>query len=336
MKKSKLRINIIVIVIVSFIVVFLSLKDNFSESVDNLLHMNFFWIIIACLLMVLNIMFQSLSQYRFLKEVKSDYKFSSCFKLMSMSLFFNAITPFSSGGQPFEVYLLNKEGIKMADSANALLQNFITYQFALIFIGTVSIILNRIFNIFPDGNILKNVVLIGFLINVIVMGLIIFFSRAKKLNTKFFSKVFDFIFHFKFIKNKEEKRAKAEKALDDFYNSTAIMKNNFKNTLYSFLYNLLSLLCLYLIPLFVFFALKEYNTINVIHSIVLSAYTFLIGSFVPIPGATGGLEYGFMDFFGIFSSGAVLSSAMLVWRLITYYLGMVIGGITLITYRRKE
>ena len=98
----------------------------------------------------------------------------------------------------------------------------------------------------------------------------------------------------------------------------------------------MSLMCLYLIPLFVFFALKEYNKIDVIKSVVLSGYTFLIGSFVPIPGATGGLEYGFMDFFGVFTKGGLLSSAMLIWRLITYYFGMLLGGITLITYRKKE
>jgi len=334
--KKKYKINILLLVIVSFVVIFFSLKDNFTESIDYLLHLNYFWIIIAILLMGLNIVFQSLSQYRFLKEIKKDYSFISCLKLMMMAMFFNAITPFSSGGQPFEMYLLNKEGIKVSDSANALLQNFITYQFALIFIGTLAIIFNQIFGIFPDGNLLKNVVLVGYIINVIVMSLIIFFSRAKKINTKLFSKLFNFIFHFKFIKNKEEKREKAEKMLDDFYNSTAIMKNNFKNTLLSFSYNLLSLVCLYLIPLFVFYSMKEYDTIDAIKSLVLSGYTFLIGSFVPIPGATGGLEYGFIDFFGIFTKGAVLSSAMLVWRLITYYLGMLVGGITLITYRRKE
>ena len=336
LNKYKYKISIIVIVLISILVVFLSLKDNFTESLDYLSSMNFFWIIIACILMGLNIVFQSLSQYRFLREVDHNYKFSSCLQLMTIAMFFNAITPFSSGGQPFEVYLLSKNGIKVSDSANALLQNFITYQFALIFMGALAIILNRIFNIFPDGNLLKNVVLIGFIINVIVVSLIIFISRAKKINTKLFHKIFNFIFHFKFIKNREEKREKAEEFLDNFYNSTAIMKNNSKNTILSFTFNVLSLLCLYMIPLFIFFALKEYNTINAVQSIVLSAYTFLIGSFVPIPGASGGLEYGFIDFFGIFSKGAALSCAMLVWRLITYYLGMLVGGIALITYRKKE
>lgn len=334
--KKKYRINVILIVLVSFIVVFFSLKDNFTESMDYILHLNIAWILIAIIFMFLNIYFQSLSQYRFLKEVKPDYKFSSCFKLMLMAMFFNGITPFSSGGQPFEMYLLNKEGVKVSDSANALLQNFITYQFALIFMGAVAIVLNKIFGIFPDGNLLKNVVVVGFIINICVMLLIIFISRAKKLNTKVFSKIFNFIFGFKFIKNREEKKAKAEKTLDDFYNSTAIMKNNFKNTVLSFIFNLSSLLCLYLIPLFIFYSMREYVKIDAIKSIVLSGYTFLIGSFVPIPGATGGLEYGFMDFFGVFIKGGMLSASMLVWRLITYYLGMLVGGITLITYRKKE
>ena len=334
--KKKYRINIILIVLISFIVVFFSLKDNFNESIDYLLHLNILWILLAILFMFLNIFFQSLSQYRFLKEVKPDYKFSSCFKLMMMAMFFNGITPFSSGGQPFEMYLLNKEGVKVSDSANALLQNFITYQCALIFMGAVAIGLNKILGIFPDGNMLKNVVVVGFLINLLVMLLIVFISRAKRLNTKVFSKIFNFIFGFKFIKNREEKKAKAEKTLDDFYNSTAIMKNNFKNTVLSFTFNLCSLLCLYIIPLFIFYSMKEYVKIDAIKSIVLSGYTFLIGSFVPIPGATGGLEYGFMDFFGVFIKGGLLSASMLVWRLITYYLGMVAGGITLITYRKKE
>ena len=55
----------------------------------------------------------------------------------------------------------------------------------------------------------------------------------------------------------------------------------------------------------------------------------LIGSFVPIPGGSGGLEYGFVKFFGVFIAGAKLSSIMLVWRILTYYLGMIVGAIFL-------
>ena len=333
---KKYRLNIILLVIVSFIVIFFSLKDDFNGAINYFKNMNYLWILVAVLFYLLNIFFQSLSQYRFLKEVDPSYKFISCFKLMSMAMFFNAITPFSSGGQPFEMYLLNKEGIKVSDSLNALLQHFITYQFGLIFTSTIAIILNNIFNILPDTLLLKKIVLIGYFINIIVMGIIIFFSRAKKFNTKLFSKIFKFIFHFKFIKNKEEKEEKFLKYLEDFYNSTAIMKNNLKNTILSFIFNLISLCFLYLIPVFVFYSFGHFK-LNFLESFVSSSFTFLIGSFVPIPGATGGLEYGFIDFFKVFiKSGAMLSAGMLLWRLITYYFGMFFGGIILMTYRRKE
>ena len=333
MKKN--RFNIILLVFISFLVIFLSIKDNFDEITGYLLNLKYLWLFVAGIFMILNIVFQSLSQYTFLKEVKEDYTFLSCLKLMTMAMFFNAITPFSSGGQPFEMYLLKKDGVKVSDSANALLQNFITYQFALIFVGTIAIFLNSILHLFPDGNLLKNVVLIGYIINVLVMSLIIFISRAKKINTKVFNKIFHFIFHFKFIKNKEEKKAKAEKWVDDFYNSTAVMKDNFKNTILSFIFNLCSLMCLYIIPLFIFYSLGIGNKLTGLNSIILSGYTFLIGSFVPIPGGTGGLEYAYMDFFKIFISGSILSCSMLLWRLITYYLGILVGGITLITYRKR-
>lgn len=333
---KKYRLNIILLVIVSFIVVFFTLKDDFNGAMNYFKNINYLWILVAILFMMLNIFFQSLSQYRFLKEVKPEYKFSSCFKLMCMAMFFNAITPFSSGGQPFEMYLLNKEGIKVSDSLNALIQNFITYQFGLIFTSTIAIIVNAIFKILPDSLLLQKIVLIGYFVNIIVMGVIIFISRAKKVNTKIFSKIFKFIFHFKFIKNKEEKEEKFLKYLDDFYNSTAMMKNNKKNTILSFIFNLISLCFLYLIPVFVFYSFGHFK-LDFIESFISSSFTFLIGSFVPIPGATGGLEYGFIDFFKVFiSNSAMLSAGMLLWRLITYYFSMVLGGIILMTYRRKD
>ena len=69
--------------------------------------------------------------------------------------------------------------------------------------------------------------------------------------------------------------------------------------------------------------------INVIETISASAYVLIIGAFVPIPGGSGGIEYGFMQFFGNFVKGPVLSASLLVWRFITYYSGIILGAITI-------
>ena len=73
----------------------------------------------------------------------------------------------------------------------------------------------------------------------------------------------------------------------------------------------------------------EFNVVSLGVAIVTSSYVMLIGSFVPIPGGTGGLEYGFVTFYGNFITGSKLSAALLVWRFITYYFGLILGSIAL-------
>ena len=102
------------------------------------------------------------------------------------------------------------------------------------------------------------------------------------------------------------------------------------------LYNFIALISLYLIPLIIVFAFGKYDIINAYEVIITSAYVMLIGSFVPIPGGSGGLEYGFVAFYGNFISGSILSAVMLVWRFITYYFGMFIGAIAFYIKRVKE
>ena len=79
----------------------------------------------------------------------------------------------------------------------------------------------------------------------------------------------------------------------------------------------------------------EFNAFNPGIAIVTSAYIMVIGSFVPIPGGTGGLEFGFVQFYGHFVTGSTLSAMMLVWRFITYYFGMIVGAITLLKKVKK-
>lgn len=332
---KKYRINIIVLILISLLIMFFIMKDNFNEIVYNLLNTNIFYLLVAVLLMVLNILFQSISMHLYLNKIDSNYKFKDTFILMFSSLFFNGITPFSTGGQPFQIYLLNKQGIKVTDSTNAILQNFLSYQISLISLGVISILLNSYLEIIPRTSLFKQIVIIGFLVNILVLFVILLLGRAKNINTKLFNKILDFIFSFKFLKNKEDLKIKANNKIDEFYNGGAYFKENKSILFKSILFNILSLICLYSIPLFIFYSIYEFNSINLLQSIICSSYTYFIGSFVPIPGGTGGLEYGFIEFFKTFSSSTTIYTCMILWRFVTYYLSMILGAISLLFIKKK-
>ena len=335
MKMKKYKINIIILVCVSLLVMFFIMKDNFNEIVDNIINANYLYLIIALLLMVLYVLFQSFSMHLYLKKIDNNYKFKDTFILMSTALLFNAITPFSSGGQPFQLYLLKGQGIKLSEAMNALLQNFFAYQLSLTILGTLSILINHFYNIIPNTSLLKHIVIIGFVINFLVLFILLFLSKAKKVNTKLFNKMFDFVFSFKFIKNREQLREKANEKIDEFYQSNEFFKDSKFILLKAVTFNTIGLLLFYLIPLFVFYSIGVFDKINPLDSFICSSYTYFIGSFVPIPGGTGGLEYAFIEFFRIFTNSTIISTCMILWRVITYYFPMILGVIALLFVKKK-
>ena len=86
----------------------------------------------------------------------------------------------------------------------------------------------------------------------------------------------------------------------------------------------LQLTVYFLIPFCVCLALGVF--INPLEAIAASACVLMVSSFVPLPGAAGGAEGSFLVFFGMFlTDGSKTGTAILLWRLITFYLTIVIG-----------
>ena len=85
---------------------------------------------------------------------------------------------------------------------------------------------------------------------------------------------------------------------------------------------LLQLFFYYMIPYFIMLALGIHH-INFVMVVSQHLLIFMINSLFPIPGRAGGAEYSFVH------SNTKLVLAMILWRLITYYFGMVAGMIAL-------
>ena len=114
-----------------------------------------------------------------------------------------------------------------------------------------------------------------------------------------------------------------------------MLKKKKKKACIVLLLNILGLMIYYTIPYIIALGMGV-TDLNFISMLVATTYIMMIGSFVPIPGGTGGIEYGFVYFVGYFISGGLLTAIMLIWRFITYYFGMVLGALALIFYRKKE
>ncbi len=337
MKKNNILkrvISFIIIAIITSLVLYFSLKDDYKNIIHEIKTINKLWFLVAFIMMFMYWLIKALVRKKLVSKFNKNYKFIDSFKLSLELNFFNGVTPFATGGEPYEVYSLTKHGIKGTDSTNIMIQNFITYQISLVLLGMIAIITNQFVHIFPSG-FLTYLITIGFTINFLVIVFLFVITFGKKID-KFIMKIIVFILSkFKIVKNKENTLEKFHNYLEEFHEGATILLKDKKTFIKMIMLQFLSLSIFYLIPLILLYGMGDYSSLNGYKSIIISAYVMLIGSFVPIPGGTGGLEYGFIAFYGNFIKGSKLNAIMLLWRFITYYFGIMLGAIVL-NFKRKK
>lgn len=335
--KNKLRknLNIVILVFITVLVLYFSLKDNFNEIINQIFTMNIWYLLLAFVLLILFWIFRTYPMYTFCKKINKDFKFLSGIQLTLRTQFFNAVTPFATGGQPYQIYYLKQAGIDYASSTSVVLESFIVYQIALVFLGLIALLVNNVFHIFSKVYILQKLIAIGFIMNTLVIIVMFLLAFSKKISKFLINIAIIILTKLHIVKDKEKKLSDWDLNINRFNESAKLLLKDKKMFIFNIACNFIALCCLYLIPLFILYSMGNFNAFNPGVAIVTSAYIMIIGSFVPIPGGTGGLEYGFVQFYGNFVTGGQLSAMMLVWRFITYYFGMIIGAIALNIKRVK-
>ena len=321
MKKNKG--NILVIIVISALVLYLVLKDNFTEKIKYLFSINPIFLIIALIFIIIYWILKGLALHTCINEFDKDYTKKKSIRLMITTQLFHGITPFATGGQPWQIYKLKKHGISLSKGTNIVIEDFIGYQAALIIFGFLAVMSNHIFHVIPSDDKLGYLVTFGFVINSMVIFALFFLSFGKKTSKKILNSIIDFLGKIKILKKTDEKKQKVSNFLKDFHESAEILLKN-KEILYKIvILNFFALTFQYATPFIILLGLKLY--VNPFYVIVTSAYVMLIDSIIPTPGSTGGLEYGFMSFFKNFITGPKLSITMILWRFVTYYFGIIVG-----------
>jgi glycosyltransferase 2 family protein len=321
-----LKRNTLIILGVTIVVLYFVLRKDFNSIIKALATADYLYIIIAIILFFLSVALKGLVTYITVNQPKK-LSAKEAIKHNVITQFFNGITPFSTGGQPMEVYMLHEHDIGYAESTNYIIQTFVFYQVALVIFGIFAVGYNAIFHIFPKIPFLQRLVLIGFLLNTLVAVALFFITFSPTFTKKVMHLIVAIVNKFHKLKDREATIKRWQDRLDSFHNSAKEIRKRKGLFFKGIMLNIVSLICLYITPLFVIYALHDFTSVTPVNALVSSAYVLIIGAFVPIPGASGGIEYSFAKFFGNFLKGSIAGASLLLWRFITYYLGMIIGAI---------
>ena len=327
MAKNKRTIkNLIIFILLIILTFYIILKDqDITEIAKVLQSVKLEYVLIAIIAMLIYFFLETVNMGRTLKTLNEKSSFMQNLKYVLIGFFFSAITPAASGGQPMQIYYMHKNGISVANSTLSLLINLCSFQIITISFAMISLFFNHKY--LTTG--LVWLFIIGVTLNSIALALLLIGIFSKKLSAWLVKIAVKILSFFK-IKNIEDKQEKLEKELFKYQGSAAYIKQNRIVMLKTILTTFIQILFYYSIPFWVYcaFGFGEYNIIQIIS---LQAILYATVSGIPLPGAVGVSEGGFLGIFKNVFTTSTLNSAMILNRGISFYLFVLISAILVIS-----
>ena len=325
---KKYALNILWIILFAIIAIYFSLRGEYQDIMAVLGGIDVFWLIVIILLAIGPYLFDGLILTIFARIYKKTYRLKQGIVNALSGGFFNGITPFASGGQFAQVYIFKKQGVETTSGIGILLMNFIVYQIAMVFY-TLLILIFKFNKFYTEFSSFVSLALIGFAINAVVIFGLLFGAISHRFQ-RFLTGTVLLIGHkLHIVKNYEVSKVNLDQKILDFRRELGIMSKHKGTIAVIFVLFLIRLTILYSIPFFTMLSLGRSLPFSEYFDYVgISAFIYMITSFIPIPGASGGSEATYVLLYSYVMGNVMASSSMLIWRFATYYLVMLAGGLT--------
>lgn len=300
---------------------------------------NWVYLLIAFVLAAVYFVLWPLTLHLFAKASSFKSTFADDFMIGSSEHFYNGITPFATGGQPFQIYSYTKCNATTAQGTGVILANFTTYMlvtnvFALIslffwndFTANLSAA-GEYFN--SDLSWFKWVAVAGFIINFLVLLFMIALGTSKTIRKGIYG-IFHLLCKIKFIGKHLQKRLPM---LDEYCNNAQTsfkeIFTHWKTFIACFFIKAITMAIYYIIPFFLMKSMGLEVGYDQLYLVLFgTAFAITAVVFVPTPGGTGGIDYAFaIVIASTVSSGLAQTQAVsLLWRLLTYYFLMLVSFI---------
>ncbi len=323
--KNGIKAFIVITIISVFIVIFLtadkSTKDVFMRANKLYLLLALFFVVIAWFFDVL--------RFRCLARCAGEYiPMKLAWMLVWLNYFGAAITPLQSGGGPFQVYVLYKNGVPIGKGVAITLIRTLMTLFILGFLGPLVVVL--------DPNIIKGNFLEGVFFYVVLFvafsWLLVFVSLFKPdVMKKIFAVCVLWLSKIGIVRKSIVftviKRISAE---IDNYNSNfkIFFGKGIVDVIWALLFSFLNLLFLFAVLPCITYAIGF--KVSIIKAILMQALFMFVLYFVPTPGGSGVAEGGGTVIFGMLLPMNVAGVVAILWRFFTEYIAIFLGGIVAI------
>lgn len=301
-----------------------------GELFEILGHAPAVWNICILLCVISFLGLEAWSIYKLLKSAGYTSTPGQCLLYTSSDIFFSAITPSATGGQPACLYFMMKNGISGSRATVTLLVYLVLHIAATILIGAVGLISKP--QAFADFELISRILIIWG--TIVITGLVVFFLMLLKHQNILIkgTERFTAFLERHHVLNEKRRTAIVSKIRDYAINCSEcekMMSDDKKTIAQCFVINLLQRAAQVLIMSFVYLGMG--GTVGKAYEVFVTEMFVIIGSCsLPVPGGIGAYDYLMIDGFDELIGGEAGVRLEIIGRSISFYLEVLISAVIII------
>lgn len=323
-------LNIAVVVII-FINQFASGE---AAGLDELFRQKANWIFLvyAILIMIADMLIEAGKTYHLIWISTHRHRPFLSYKSTALCRYYDAITPMSTGGEPFQIYYLKNRGIRGEVATSIPIIKSLFWQIGNSIVATTLLIFNS--GAYANKNPLIVTLAWGAVaFNLVVLSVIILLSLSKKVGPRIVIGILKFGAKLHIVKNYQLTFRKVMRFVLNYQNCMRSFTSNIFTVILQLFLAIGEILIYLLMPYFIYriFAINVTEYVSALDIMTMTIICNMASGIIPLPGGMGAMEFSFLEMFGGLFASDVKVWALLLWRVLSYY-SLIIRGISITIY----
>jgi len=308
------------------VTLFVLLRDQpFSQLLTVLGQVKAGYVLLGLGLMVVFVGSEAMCTRLILGRLGHKLPYRWCLGYSFVGFYVSSITPSSTGGQPAQIYYMSRDGVPAAHGALNMMLIAVCYQVVALLYGVVTLVV-RPGLLTAMGGGLGLLLLYGGLVMLALtagmLSLMFLPNAARKLT----GAVLGLLARVRIVKDRAAAQEKLDRQMAEYRRGAECIRANPGLVPALLGLTVLQLTSLFAVPFVVYraFGLSGYGAWELIG---MQALLTLSTSALPLPGAVGASEGGFVKSFALFFGAELVTPAVLVSRGISFYSFLVVSGL---------
>ncbi len=281
------------------------------------------WIILGVALMFVGWLVEAYILDVLARPIEHPLAFGAALRSTFVLVFFNNVTPFSSGGQAMQSWSLWRHGgLPFGESIPLILNKFLLYQLVLSGCCVASVL--YAWPLLDDAVVGINwIVGLAFLVQLVILAALVGMMVRPRTVRHVVGLVFSALKHTPLREKSTAASARITSELVVYEKSAGTLIKNPRDFLKLLLLTFVQLQFVLIVPYCICRAMGV--TPPLLQCLAATAFVIMVSASIPTPGGAGGAEGMFAVIFSLFfPAGTSVAVAVLMWRVVTFYLPILV------------